>query len=173
MSLKNSIPKKAMKTCKRTKDLINDHKNDYKYKTEICKTFSLMGKCPYNKKCRFAHGPNELYAKKVDALYKKKTCSSFEERGFCSYGQRCTFKHQVVANFTTGAYVFLLRNYKAFQKPLKNLRLNVFKSITCLVFPETDTESIAISRKPSVEKKESELNYFNVDSLSFEKEKKR
>ena len=32
-------------------------KDKAKFKTELCKTFSTNGYCPYGKKCRFAHGP--------------------------------------------------------------------------------------------------------------------
>lgn len=36
-------------------------KNDEeKYKTELCKNFVSTGKCNYGKKCRFAHGKDEL-----------------------------------------------------------------------------------------------------------------
>lgn len=31
-------------------------KDKVKYKTELCKTFSEKGYCPYGRKCRFAHG---------------------------------------------------------------------------------------------------------------------
>lgn len=31
-----------------------------KYKTELCKNWSLKGHCSYGKKCRFAHGESEL-----------------------------------------------------------------------------------------------------------------
>ena len=30
--------------------------NPAKHKTELCKTFSELGCCPYENKCRFAHG---------------------------------------------------------------------------------------------------------------------
>ena len=30
------------------------------YKTRLCRNFSSTGKCPYNHKCFFAHGPEEL-----------------------------------------------------------------------------------------------------------------
>ena len=40
-----------------------EHKKDPKYKTELCKTFSETGKCPYGFKCRFAHGKEELSKK--------------------------------------------------------------------------------------------------------------
>jgi len=31
-----------------------------KYKTTLCRNFEKMGKCPYKKKCQFAHGKGEL-----------------------------------------------------------------------------------------------------------------
>merc|ERR1719149_536016 len=33
---------------------------DPRYKTVLCKNFVAAGKCPYGKKCQFAHGQNEL-----------------------------------------------------------------------------------------------------------------
>lgn len=30
--------------------------NPAKHKTELCKTYSELGYCPYEQKCRFAHG---------------------------------------------------------------------------------------------------------------------
>ena len=50
----------------------NEQKKDPKYKTELCKTFSEKGKCPYGYKCRFAHGKEELNSKNLNLNYKKK-----------------------------------------------------------------------------------------------------
>jgi hypothetical protein len=36
-----------------------------KYKTEMCKNWLTMGYCNYGKKCKFAHGNNELEKKQV------------------------------------------------------------------------------------------------------------
>ena len=41
--------------------LIRENLIDPKYKTELCKTFSDTGICPYGDKCRFAHGKEELF----------------------------------------------------------------------------------------------------------------
>ena len=36
------------------------HKRDPRYKTVLCKNFLAANKCPYGKKCQFAHGDHEL-----------------------------------------------------------------------------------------------------------------
>ena len=41
----------------------SEQKRDPKYKTELCKTFSETGKCPYGFKCRFAYLKEELLSK--------------------------------------------------------------------------------------------------------------
>ena len=48
-----------------------ENKVDPKYKTEICKKFQSIGKCPYGNKCRFAHGEQELIMKPKGKNYKK------------------------------------------------------------------------------------------------------
>lgn len=68
---------------------------DPKYKTELCKNFTTKGYCKYDKRCRFAHGKQELISKKVNCFYKQKQCESFFKKGFCPYGSRCTFIHDV------------------------------------------------------------------------------
>lgn len=74
--------------------LKKENKTDSKYKTELCKTYSEKGFCPYGFKCRFAHGKNELIQKKVNCkLYKQKECHSFFSNHYCNYGSRCHFKH--------------------------------------------------------------------------------
>jgi hypothetical protein len=35
-------------------------KDPVRYKTQVCQNFANRGKCPYNKKCQFAHGADEL-----------------------------------------------------------------------------------------------------------------
>ena len=74
--------------------LLKENRNDPKYKTELCKTFSEKGSCPYGSKCRFAHGKEELFQKKINCkLYKQKECNSFFTNFYCNYGSRCHFKH--------------------------------------------------------------------------------
>ena len=55
----------------------SEKKKDPKYKTELCKTFTETGKCPYGYKCRFAHGKEELNSKNLNLNYKKKKCKKF------------------------------------------------------------------------------------------------
>lgn len=74
--------------------LLKENKNDPKYKTELCKKFTEKGSCPYGSKCRFAHGKEELFQKKINCkLYKQKECNSFFTNFYCNYGSRCHFKH--------------------------------------------------------------------------------
>ena len=70
--------------------------NPAKHKTELCKNFSEAGKCPYGRKCRFAHGVNELISAPALKTFKKKRCNGFWQKGFCSYGIRCQFGHDEV-----------------------------------------------------------------------------
>jgi butyrate response factor 1 len=107
-----------------------EKKKDPKYKTELCKTYSETGECPYGKKCRFAHGKDELFSKDIGINYKKIECKSFSESGFCPYGSRCSFKHdeRELKNFKLPFYyvkLFIFNNLK----PLKN-RLKIFEEIT-------------------------------------------
>lgn len=64
------------------------------YKTELCKKWNEIGYCPYEKKCNYAHGEQELSVKiQKTNNYKKKKCLNFHEKGFCEYGSRCSFAH--------------------------------------------------------------------------------
>ena len=69
-----------------------------KYKTEMCKNYSLKGSCPYRNKCQFAHGDEELL--RFSELncnkqnFKTKKCRSFWTNGHCPYGSRCQFSHE-------------------------------------------------------------------------------
>jgi hypothetical protein len=78
-------------------DIENEKKNDPKYKTELCKSFTETNFCVYGNKCRFAHGRGELFGKPIDQTkYKVKECNSFKDNGYCMYGSRCNFKHYEV-----------------------------------------------------------------------------
>ena len=106
-----------------------EKKKDPKYKTELCKTYSETGECPYGRKCRFAHGKEELFLKDNGINYKKIECKSFSELGFCTYGSRCSFKHdeRELKNFQLPFYyvkLFIFHNLK----PMKN-RLRIFEEI--------------------------------------------
>jgi hypothetical protein len=88
---------KKIKLKKHANDFVDfeqEKKNDPKYKTELCKSFSETNFCVYGNKCRFAHGRQELFGKPIDQnKYKVKECNSFKDNGFCMYGSRCNFKH--------------------------------------------------------------------------------
>jgi hypothetical protein len=61
-----------------------------------------QGFCPYQKKCKFAHGSQELRKdQQFNSKYKTKECGVFLEGGCCMYGQRCNFIHQQVRSSQT------------------------------------------------------------------------
>lgn len=62
------------------------------YKTELCATFESEGDCPYDLKCKFAHGRQELRVIPRHPKYKSIPCRSFPQ-GTCTYGARCNFLH--------------------------------------------------------------------------------
>jgi hypothetical protein len=68
-------------------------KNSHLYKTELCSQWLAKGHCPYNHRCRFAHGPQELRPITRGANYRSKPCRKFKAQGWCPYGARCTFIH--------------------------------------------------------------------------------
>lgn len=51
----------------------------------------------YGKRCRYAHGREELRPVLRSNQYKTKICKAYHDNGSCSYGIRCTFIHQVNA----------------------------------------------------------------------------
>lgn len=52
------------------------------------------GYCPYEKRCKFAHGLAELRKNnELNSKYKTKECGSFKNNLFCIYGDRCNFIH--------------------------------------------------------------------------------
>lgn len=66
----------------------------YKEKSQLCKKFVEHGYCPYEKRCKFAHGLHELRKNhQANCKYKTKTCGGFLQDGFCPYGDRCNFIH--------------------------------------------------------------------------------
>jgi len=68
---------------------------DLRYKTELCKSWELIGRCPYGRMCRFAHGKSELEEKHVfSEYYKTRACKNFTKKGFCMYGEKCQFIHK-------------------------------------------------------------------------------
>lgn len=67
--------------------------NPSKHKTELCKTYEELGFCPYERKCRFAHGKHELVKIPTKTTSKGRKCNGFWKNGCCSYGLRCQFGH--------------------------------------------------------------------------------
>ncbi|KAI8053115.1 uncharacterized protein B0P05DRAFT_440333, partial [Gilbertella persicaria] len=63
------------------------------YKTEHCRNWDEKGFCRYGKRCRYAHGTEELRPILRSNQYKTKICRAYHENGTCSYGIRCTFIH--------------------------------------------------------------------------------
>ena len=103
-----------------------EKKKDPKYKTELCKTFTETGKCPYGFKCRFAHGKEELSKKTLCNNYKKKSCKTFSELGYCPYGSRCSFKH-FDKKISDVNFPYYYINTFLIQKKMK--RLKIFEEI--------------------------------------------
>lgn len=67
-----------------------------KEKSQLCKKFMENGYCPYEKRCKFAHGLSELRKNNEhNSKYKTKECGSFKNNLFCVYGDRCNFIHVV------------------------------------------------------------------------------
>lgn len=65
-----------------------------KVKSELCRKFMEYGYCPYEDRCTFAHGPEELRQNQnPNTLYKTKKCFAFFGGGFCKYGERCNYLH--------------------------------------------------------------------------------
>ena len=80
-----------------------------RYKTSLCKKFSVNQGCPYGDKCQFAHGAQELRLtpdqnvpqnipnlnKSQNSIlnYKIVKCKNWEKDGTCKYGLHCTFAH--------------------------------------------------------------------------------
>jgi len=63
------------------------------FKTEMCRSWSTFGLCPYGESCRFAHGRCELRVRpRPHWKYKTQLCKKFLA-GYCPYGSRCSFVH--------------------------------------------------------------------------------
>ena len=69
-----------------------------KYKTELCKNWLETGICRYGKKCRFAHGHDEILTNSSSRVQndklKTKNCRTFYNEKVCMYGSRCMFRHE-------------------------------------------------------------------------------
>lgn len=122
------LSQKAMK-------MYNEHLKDPKYKTEICKNWEKSQNCPYNNKCRYAHGKEELMKKEAEANpnYKAKDCFNFFKYGYCNYGRRCCFKHddRKINEETVEDDALLLLSYFNPSKSISpcSTRLSVFSEL--------------------------------------------
>ncbi|CAL4922255.1 unnamed protein product [Urochloa decumbens] len=63
-------------------------------KTELCNKWE-RGACPYDRRCRFAHGMEELRPVIRHPRYKTLTCHLFAAASGCPYGHRCHFRHSL------------------------------------------------------------------------------
>ncbi|XP_003743813.1 mRNA decay activator protein ZFP36L3 [Galendromus occidentalis] len=68
---------------------------EQKRKTELCRNISESGSCQYAERCLYAHSPDELRQRPVNAKFRTDLCKAFHEEGFCGYGARCSFRHEV------------------------------------------------------------------------------
>lgn len=107
-----------------------------KYKTEMCKKWSMTGRCDYGPRCQFAHGRDELRAHPLSVLpaYKTKICLSFTRRMCCSYGSRCRFAHPGQksledVNSESWYQMQLALVEGSFPRSDEKRRLNVFKKL--------------------------------------------
>ena len=70
------------------------HPRRNKEKLELCKKFTEFGYCPYEGKCKFAHGYHELRKDNTtNCKYKTKECVTYFQDSLCHYGSRCNFIH--------------------------------------------------------------------------------
>ena len=86
----------SIDTCESQKELQRELVPPQNHKVELCKNFISKGYCPYESRCRFAHGREELRARDADQsseLYRTRKCRVFFEKGECRFGQRCNFRH--------------------------------------------------------------------------------
>lgn len=113
--------------------IITEYIKDPKFKTEMCKNWEKSSSCPYNNKCRFAHGKEELMAKEVETNpnYRIKDCLSFFKYGFCSYGRRCCFRHDERRVSEANAIIDIPLLLKL-KNPETKKRLSVFEEISVL-----------------------------------------
>jgi len=113
-----------------------------KYKTELCKFYTLTGYCKFGENCAYAHGVENLRSKVTNSIFfRSKKCVSFFEKGFCPYGNRCQFQHQIKSNIVNNpyeknmSYENYLKTMNKFEniiniKALRNKkRLDVFEKI--------------------------------------------
>ena len=96
-----SINKKFLKIIeqKQIKKKLYSSQLIFKYKSELCKNYEILGYCPYGDKCDYAHGIKELRGiNSNNQNFRIKKCNSFFSNGFCPYGKRCQFSHKIFNN---------------------------------------------------------------------------
>ncbi|TKV96584.1 hypothetical protein SEVIR_9G437500v4 [Setaria viridis] len=69
-------------------------------KTELCNKWERGG-CPYDRRCRFAHGMEELRPVIRHPRYKTLACQLFAAASGCPYGHRCHFRHSLPSTVET------------------------------------------------------------------------
>ena len=83
-----------------------------KVKTTLCRNFIRDGYCPYNDKCQFAHGVDELKCNSQQkSQYKTKICPNFSKKNFCPYGARCNYKHEKNASKKNRKWKEMYKNF--------------------------------------------------------------
>lgn len=77
-----------------------------KFRTVTCNSYRRGKVCPFEKRCFFAHGPNELRRNPYKDHYSAELCPDAKETKACHHGASCRFSR----NFTE--YLYHPRRYK-------------------------------------------------------------
>ncbi|CEO94959.1 C3H1-type domain-containing protein [Plasmodiophora brassicae] len=85
--------KSGSPSSKSSKSSVDGERAARLFKTELCRTFSDLGTCPYGARCQFAHGDAELRSVERPKKYKTQKCQKFHTEGACPFGSRCIFIH--------------------------------------------------------------------------------
>ena len=104
----------------------------YKYKSELCKNYEILGYCPYGDKCDYAHGIKELRGiNNNNQNFRIKKCKFFFLNGFCPYGNRCQFSHKIFNNQMNKKMFLLFLNLLGNEIGFYNKkRLKIFYTIS-------------------------------------------
>ena len=118
-----------------------EFKNDPKFKTELCKTYTETNFCAYGNKCRFAHGKEELFDRMLShPKYRKSDCMTFHTEGFCNYGLRCHFRHNESINLKLMDRSYYYWKIRAHPTLKTTKRLTIFESITKIFQTNSDSK---------------------------------
>uniref|UniRef100_A0A8R1XNL3 C3H1-type domain-containing protein n=1 Tax=Onchocerca volvulus TaxID=6282 RepID=A0A8R1XNL3_ONCVO len=73
------------------------------HKTVQCQAWKDTGRCNYGKRCKFAHGPEELRPMPKAEVkifnnprYRTALCTKYATFGYCPYGDQCHFIHDPI-----------------------------------------------------------------------------